>query len=313
MEYLDRTTHHRVVLQMDVQDIELIRTIAETGTLSHTSEKLHMSQPTLSKRLARLEQILGTELFHRYPRGLAPTDIALYILSKAEPLRAQISEIERNVELMTQLERGHLSLGVGPIVEQTILPDVLTRFVESTGMVELTILTEDENTLLEMFTASELDVIVGPFSPEEHAATDRIAIPMISDKIIAVARPEHPVFKHAAEGKPEIQDYQWVAPRTQGTVERLDNHPALSQMKVLTENYAVLRMLTAATDVICAGPRAVFVEEVKAGNLREVAFPMELTWKSALLIKPETYATPLAKQLVGLFEASANSFRSGQR
>ena len=52
---------------MDIQDLEIIRAIHDTGSLSRASVDLHVSQPTLSKKLARLEHQLGTVLFHRYP------------------------------------------------------------------------------------------------------------------------------------------------------------------------------------------------------------------------------------------------------
>ena len=295
---------------MDVQDIELIRTIAEAGTLSQACLKLNMTQPTLSKRLARLEQVLGAELFHRYPRGLAPTDVARYILSKAEPLRAQITEIERHVELMTQLEQGHLNLGVGPIIEQIMLPDVLRRFVSKTGDVSLTILTEDEQTLLNLFAASELDIVVGPFDDNEQRAEDRIAIPMISDQVVAAARPTHPIFSATTLGLDELMQFSWVAPRTQGTVQLQNDNPVLERMKIRSENYSLLKILTESTDVICAGPRAVFRNEFASGSLREIDPLLELTWKSALLVKPETYATPLARELVSVFESAAAGYNS---
>ncbi len=290
---------------MDVKDIELIDAVCETGSLSRACIRLNVSQPTLSKKLARLEHVLGAELFHRYPKGLVPTEVARYILTRAEPLRAQIAEIERHVELMTQLDKGHLNLGVGPIIEQVMLPGVLRTFVETTGDIELSIVTEDEETLLAMFSASELDVIVGPFHTEEQRNDHTIAIPMIKDTIIAVAREDHPLFDVSPLELDALVEYSWVAPRAQGTVQQVGNHPVLNRMKILSDNYDILKKLTRFSDVICAGPRAVFKTELEDELLREVDMPLEITWESALLVKPETYATPLAKHLVSIFESAA--------
>lgn len=290
---------------MDVQDIELIHAIAETGTISQACNELNMSQPTLSKRLARLEHVLDAQLFHRYPRGLAPTEVANYILSKADPLRHQISEIERHVEMMTQLEAGKLKLGVGPIIEQILLPDLLLEFINTTGSVQLTILTEDESTLLSMLDASELDVIVGPFDADAMERDDRLVMPMISDSIISVARPDHPIFAVKNYNGSNLLDYPWVAPITQGTVEETASSPVIELMKIRSENYGMLKRLTSSTDVICAGPRAVFRQEFEAGTLREIKTDLGLTWKSALITRPETFATPLARHLVGMFESAA--------
>lgn len=295
---------------MDVRDIELIHAVYEAGSLSSACVLLNMSQPTLSKKLARLEQALDAKLFHRYPRGLVPTDIARYILSKAQPLRAQIAEIERHVELMTQLDKGQLNLGVGPIIEQVMLPEVLRSFVETTGDVTLSIVTEDEETLLSMFASSQLDIIVGPFNCKDQSSNDRIAVPMIRDTIIATARPGHPLFESSPNKLEDLMNYSWVAPRAQGTVQQVGDHPVMSKMKVLTDDYDILKKLTLFSDVICAGPRTVFKKEIETQMLREIAVPLHLTWESALLIKPETYATPLAKHLVSIFESATVGHKS---
>ena len=83
------------------------------------------------------------------------------------------------------------------------------------------------------------------------------------------------------------------------------HHPVFGRMKVLSDNYAMLKRLALSTDVICAGPRGVFTEEMANKSLVEIPAPLNVVWESALLVKPETYATPLAKHLVSIFETEA--------
>ena len=104
--------------------------------------------------------------------------------------------------------------------------------------------------------------------------------------------------------------YSWVAPKAQGTVQQIGDHPVLSRMKILSDNYDILKKLTLSSDVICAGPRAVFKTELASELLREVEVPLDITWESALLIKPETYATPLARHLVTIFKAATAGYES---
>lgn len=51
---------------LDSSDITIVATIAELGSISKAADKLNMSQPTLSKGLTRLEQVLAIDLFHRH-------------------------------------------------------------------------------------------------------------------------------------------------------------------------------------------------------------------------------------------------------
>ncbi|MEO0437416.1 MAG: LysR family transcriptional regulator [Pseudomonadota bacterium] len=293
---------------MDVQDIELVKAVEEEGSISRACVRLNISQPTLSKKLARLEQVLGTRLFQRYSKGLVATDTARYILSKAKPLRDQINEIERHIELINQMDAGELRLGVGPIIEQLMLPDVLRVFTESTGNVRLSIVTESEETLLRMLRGSKLDVVVGPFQARDQDGEHLLAFPMIEDEIIAVVRKGHPLLGRKSYKLLDLIEYSWVAPKAQGTVQQTSDHPVFSKMKISSDNYSLLKQLTIRSDVICAGPSAVFKQELADKFLIEVPVSLEVTWESALLVRPETLATPLGKHLVSLFTTLRDSY-----
>lgn len=289
---------------MDIRDIELIEAVHKTGSLSKACVELSISQPTLSKRLARLESTLGAELFFRYSTGLVATPVAEYVLAESHRARSQMRDIKRHVELMTSLDAGELRLGVGPIVEQLMLPQVLSRFLETTGEVSVSIVAEDDQTLLKLFADAELDIIVGPFSASEQSTDHIRGFEMVSDHIVAVVRASHPLC-----GEPitesALTQYPLISPKAQGTV-RGQNIPAgFNNLKIVSDNYDSLRSLTLSSDAICMGPRAVFAAQVQSGDLVELPLPLSIEWKSALLVKRETYTTPLARHMVGLFESVA--------
>ena len=289
---------------MDIRDIELIEAVHKTGSLSKACVELSISQPTLSKRLARLESTLGAELFFRYSTGLVATPVAEYVLAESHRARSQMRDIKRHVELMTSLDAGELRLGVGPIVEQLMLPQVLSRFLETTGDVSVSIVAEDDQTLLKLFADAELDIIVGPFSASEQSTDHIRGFEMVSDHIVAVVRASHPLCGEAIT-ESALTQYPLISPKAQGTV-RGQNIPAsFNNLKIVSDNYDSLRSLTLSSDAICMGPRAVFAAQVQSGDLVELPLPLSIEWKSALLVKRETYTTPLARHMVGLFESVA--------
>ncbi len=291
---------------MDITDIDLIRAIVKTGSISEASTLINQSQPTLSRKLSRLEDQLKVELFHRSPKGLTPTDIALRILSKAEPLDHRLREIERYVELTTQLETGKINLGVGPIIEQILLPAVLSRFLETTGDVTVSIVTENAVTLLQMFEASELDLIVGPFRAGDQKSKDMLALPMIKDDIVAIARKHHPIFKIKKIDKEALSQFPLVAPNTSVAAKQAKGGPQIPKPKIRSDNYDLLKKIVLKSDALCVGPRAIFKDEMDEGHLREVKFDLRITWESALIIRSETMLAPLARHLVSLFEEAVH-------
>ena len=110
---------------LDVSDLHLVESICQTGSITQAADSLHISQPTLSKRLARLEQQLGASLFHRSARGLTPTPIANYLIEQSAAIKARVSSVERQVRRLVDRDAGELRIGVGPIIEQVLIPQTL--------------------------------------------------------------------------------------------------------------------------------------------------------------------------------------------
>jgi len=293
---------------MEMSDIELVRTLVKTGSLSEASAQLNQSQPTLSRKLSRLEDQLKVQLFHRSPKGLTPTELARYIITKAEPLDHKLREIERHMEMVSALQTGHINLGVGPIIEQILLPQVLTRFIDTTGDVTISVVTEEDTTLLDLFDRSALDLIVGPFLAAEQTTKDLMIMPMIKDDIIAVARAQHPLFRLKKIDVQALSRYQWTAPKKQGAAKLARGGPSLPGPTIHSENYDLHKRLILGSDMLCAAPRSVFKDEIKRKLLKEIKFDLRIHWESMLIIRSETLLAPLARHLVSLFEDAAKAF-----
>lgn len=290
---------------MDIADLHLVRTILETGSLSATATHMGQSQPTLSRRLLRLEDQLQTKLFHRSPRGLSPTPLAHYIAAQADPIDRQLSTIKRHVELVTQLDHGTIRVGVGPIIAHLMMPYVLGQFIDTTGGAEISIVTEDDLSLLDLFGASELDVIIGPFATDYATDRNYVVKPMIGDRIIAVARPNHPVFDLDA---PSLSQFPMAIPKTQGSLTQSGPEEVLGPARISVDNYALLKKMTMDRDLICGGPKAIFRDEIKAKTLKVVPVNLGLDWQSVLFVRPESLASPLLAHFVDLCETVSSNW-----
>lgn len=67
---LDADVVGRHIGGMSLDQLRTVVAIADVGTVTAAAEKLHISQPPLSRQLADLEDELGTRLFERRPRGM---------------------------------------------------------------------------------------------------------------------------------------------------------------------------------------------------------------------------------------------------
>lgn len=287
---------------MDTQDITLLRTLCEAGSITRAAELLFMSQPTLSKKLARLESRLAAKLFHRAATGLVPTDVTRYIVESAAPIDSQLRRIERHVQQITELDTGEVRLGVGPIIEQVLMPDVLTRFVAETGQVQVSIVTDQASRLLQQLHHSDLDLIAGPFLIANHP--DLAGATLIRDHLVTVARADHPIFS----GEDDVDAFPFAAPLPQGLSVPANRSSAGTGKRIASDNYPLLKKLVLASDSLCRGPWHVFREELAEGTLREVTGAETILWQSAVLTHPESAEMPLVRRMMALLVAACDDY-----
>ena len=69
---------------MDEQDIELLKTLIDTQNITKTAKKLYTTQSSLTKRIQKMEQDLGCQLFIRSRKGILPTPAAEGIFPEIE-------------------------------------------------------------------------------------------------------------------------------------------------------------------------------------------------------------------------------------
>ena len=71
---------------LDVGEVEAFALVAETGSFSAAARRLFLSQPAVSRRVGRLEQVLGIKLLDRTSRCVQLTPAGMAVLSQAQAL-----------------------------------------------------------------------------------------------------------------------------------------------------------------------------------------------------------------------------------
>lgn len=104
--------------------------VARSGSLSAAARTLGLTQPTLGRHIAALEETLDTKLFTRSQRGLMPTAQALLLVPFAESMEASAEAFARSGSGEAHEPRGTVRLTASEIVGTEILPPMLTAFRE---------------------------------------------------------------------------------------------------------------------------------------------------------------------------------------
>lgn len=110
---------------IDWDDLRIALAITESGTLSGAAAALHISHPTLSRRLQLMERRLGTRLFERSPGGLRPTAAGEEVRALALRFRDEIAGLERRVCGRDDGHDGPVRVTAPDAVSEYLLPGVL--------------------------------------------------------------------------------------------------------------------------------------------------------------------------------------------
>ncbi len=92
--------------------LEIIRAVDQHGSLTAAAQTLHLTQSALSHTVRKLEDQLGTAIWHREGRSLRPTQAGEYLLAVAQRLLPQLALAEERLRQFAQGERGSLRIGM---------------------------------------------------------------------------------------------------------------------------------------------------------------------------------------------------------
>ena len=109
------------------RQLTMFRAIMLHGNLSRAAEVVASSQPTLSRELARLEQLLGFDLFDRLRGRLRPTVRALALMQEVERSFVGLDQIAARAEALRDLSTGRLRLACLPALAHALVPKALRR------------------------------------------------------------------------------------------------------------------------------------------------------------------------------------------
>ncbi|UTF60992.1 LysR family transcriptional regulator [Gilvimarinus sp. DA14] len=115
---------------MDTQQLATFIAVAEHGSFSAAAERLHLTQPAVSKRIALLEQYLNTGLFDRVGKHIHLNRAGELLLPHARNITQSLHNAERAIAELTGSVSGKLSIATSHHIGLHRLPPVLSRFTQ---------------------------------------------------------------------------------------------------------------------------------------------------------------------------------------
>jgi DNA-binding transcriptional LysR family regulator len=126
-------------MTIDARQFECFIAVAEEGHVGRAAERLHMTQPPLTRRIARLERDVGAQLFVRTPTGVELTSAGEVLLERAYRIVQVTAAAVDQVRLAHVGEAGEFVVGYFGSMIFDVIPRLLRGFLEDRPAVSLTL------------------------------------------------------------------------------------------------------------------------------------------------------------------------------
>ena len=172
---------------MDIHHLKIFVSVYKNKSFTKASEKLHISQPTISEHIKNLEKSLNCKLFDRLGRSIMPTAEADVLYPKALQILDDLDQIQEDISAAGTGIKGKLIIGASTIPGAYILPRMAYTFKKQYPDVAFEILIEDSSKITNMVLQHDLFFgIVGAKMTSEKLDYE----PLIEDELVLVATPK---------------------------------------------------------------------------------------------------------------------------
>lgn len=185
--------------------------VAEHGNFRRAAQALGMTQPSLSRQVAAVEQELGTRLFERTARGVVVTAAGAVYAGHARRVLDQVEAGATEARRAARGQAGSLRLGfVGEALIE-LLPSLLARFRSAHPGVVLECRELSTAQSGAALLAGDIDLAISRGAPAGEGAERLTAVPVAADHLIAVCHRGHPFAGQSAISPGQLRGQPLIA------------------------------------------------------------------------------------------------------
>jgi DNA-binding transcriptional LysR family regulator len=231
---------------MDVQNLKAFLLVAENGSFSAAAEKLHLTQPAVSKRVAILEEQLDAGLFDRIGRNVSLTEAGRALLPHAKAVERELQAAEQSVRDLSGEVTGRLQLATSHHIGLHRLPPVLSAFKTTYPEVQIDIDFMDSEQAYELIMQGKAELAVVTLAPATEQSV--ITEPVWRDPLDFMVSETHALAGIKPLDLATLSRYPAVLPGlntyTGQIVKSLfDRHELTLQVSMATNYLETIRML----------------------------------------------------------------------
>src|SRR5215471_8904944 len=201
----------RIGRRVKLQDLHVLMTVVQSGSMGKAARHLNTSQPNVSKSIADLERALGVRLLDRHRLGIEPTDFGRALLNGGATIFDELRQTVKNIEFLADPAAGEVRIGSNVGLAASFTSAVIDRLSRRYPRIMFHLVTGFGEALLEALCERNLDLLTarrfGPI-PDE-----RVDFEFLFDEACVVAAgAQSPWARRRKIALAELVNEPWVLP-----------------------------------------------------------------------------------------------------
>jgi DNA-binding transcriptional LysR family regulator len=253
---------------MDLRQLEILQTIAETGSFTACGRKLHVSQSAISRQILILEEELGEPLFLRLGRHVRMTPAGESLVQLGQRVFQDVRETVGAITDRTRTLRGTLRLTGGMTVCLYVFPPLLKHLKRVHPQLDVRLTVATAGRSVEEIRAGRVDASLLTLPVEE---SDLVTVPVLREELLVVTMPTHPLAHRKRILATDLSGEPFVAFEPGSATRRIIDSLFVTEkveptVVMDTENVEIIKAMVKTGLGISIVPYQAIAREVRAGQ-----------------------------------------------
>ncbi|MCC8127223.1 MAG: LysR family transcriptional regulator [Clostridiales bacterium] len=195
---------------MEIRVLRYYLAVVREESITKAAEVLHITQPTLSRQLAQMEEETGVRLFERGTRKIRLTSEGMLLRRRAEEILELVDKTKQELKDQDEQIEGVISVGCGDLKAVQLLPELFRSFHEQYPSVTFDLYTATADHIRERMEQGLTDIglLLEPISMEKF---EFIRLP-VREEWVAILPPDSPLAKKEAVTAADLKEMPLILP-----------------------------------------------------------------------------------------------------
>ncbi|MCT2344719.1 LysR family transcriptional regulator [Niallia taxi] len=193
---------------MDIRQLMYFVEVVKQKSMTRASEKLHISQPALSKGIKSLEEEIGITLINRSNKTHELTDAGQIVYEYAQKIMAQMDEMATTLHDMTNLARGSITIGIPPMIGSLFFPKVIAAFHKAYPNIHINIKEYGAAKVVKSVEEGEFEIGIAVLPLTDESSFN--VFHLVSEEIKLIVNEQHKLADRKQVHMKELKEEEFI-------------------------------------------------------------------------------------------------------